>query len=327
MPDDYGYINARVRVMRTRLLDGRMLDAALEAQSYPEFLRVLSESELSSDLGDATAQGAGLSELDAALSRNFFATANKVLRQADGNARDEIGVLLQKWDLTNLKTLARGIVSGRPAEGILGSFTPGGTIKQSALAAAANSGDLASAAQAVMLGGHPLSRAFRDGVAAYNASGRLLDLEVALDQGYYRQALRVARGTALRRYLSREVDINNALTARALRGQTIDPGLHVPGGREIGAADFARLTSGDAAAAGDLAPIIEAPSLEEAEIIARRLLDRAAHDVAMSDPLGVGVALDFLRRKEIEIAKLRLIGRGKFYGVPVDQLRREVSAE
>jgi len=327
LPDDYGYINARIKVMRTKLLDGRMLDAALEAQSYPEFLRVLSESELGADLGDATAQGAGLRELDAALSRNFFSTANKVLHLAAGTARDEISVLLQRWDLNNLKTLARGLTTGRAADDIVTSLVPGGTLKESALRAAANSGDLASASQAITVSGHPLARAFRRGVEAYSASGRLLDFEVALDQGYYRGALRVARNSTLRRYLSREIDINNALTARALRGETVDESLFVAGGRAITAADFPRLTAGDAASAGDLAPIIEASTLEEAETIARRQLDAATRNVAMGDPLGVGVTVDFLRRKEIEIAKLRLIGRGKFYGIPTEQLRREVNAE
>ena len=326
MPDDYGYINARIKVMRNHLLDDRLLGAALEAQSYQEFLRVLAESALSADLGDATAQGAGLPELDAALSRNFFNTANKVVRLADGDAKNEIGVLLEKWDLTNLKTLARGITAGRPPEGIQAGLIPGGTLKQSALSAAAG-GDLGSAAQAITLSGHPLAGAFRDGVAAYAQSGRLLDLEIALDQGYYRQALRVARGTTLRRYLSREIDINNALTARALRGESAGAEVFVPGGRGIDAAGFARLAAGDAGGAGDLAPIIEAPTLEDAEVAARRLLDQAARDVSMGDPLGVGVAIDFLRRKEIEIAKVRLIGRGKFYGVPADQLRREVISE
>ncbi|WP_027482031.1 V-type ATPase subunit [Deinococcus pimensis] len=327
MPDDYGYINARIKVMRTQLLDGRMLDATLEAQSYQEFLRVLSESVLAADLGDATAQGAGLAELDAALSRNFFHTADKVYRLASGTARDEIGVLLQRWDLVNLKTLARGLASGRGTEGILQSLIPGGTIARSALQAAASSGDVASAAQAITVSGHPLAGAFREGAAAMSASGRLLDLEVALDQGYYRRALAIARGTALRRYLAREIDITNALTARALRGQSVDPSLFVEGGNVIGASDFTRLGAGDTGVGGDLSPILEAPSLEEAEIVARRALDVAAHNAAMGDALGVGVAVDFLRRKEIEIAKLRLIGRGKFYGVPAEQLRREVSVE
>ena len=182
MPDDYAYINTRVRVMRTKLLDGRALDSALAAGSYQEFLRVLAETDFASELRETTGEGAGLPELDRALSRNLFATTQKVLGFAEGTSRREIEVLLMRWDLVNLKTVARGIVGGRSSDTILESLIPGGTIKPAALQTAARSSDLASAAAAIAVGGHPLSRALRQGAAAYTASGRLLDLEVSLDQ-------------------------------------------------------------------------------------------------------------------------------------------------
>ncbi len=325
MADDYGYINARIKMMRTQLLGGRALEAALGAQTYPEFLRLLSESEISGDLAEATAQGAGLPELDQALSRNFFQSIEKVYRFADGDAKTEIGILLQKWDLVNLKSIARGLTSGRSGEQLLASLIPGGTIPMTTLQTALQGGDLASAATALTLTGHPLAAAFREGVSAYSASSKLIDLEIALDQAYYRHALRVSRNTSLRRYLSREVDITNALTARSLRGAAANPALFVEGGRSIDAATFSRLTEGDPSGAGDVAPVLEAPSLAEAEHAARVLLDEAATNAAAGDPLGVGVAIDYLRRKEQEIAKLRLIGRGKFYNVPNEQIRQEVA--
>lgn len=329
MPDDYAYINTRVRVMRTRLLGGRALDSALAAGSYQEFLRVLTETDLASNLRETTAEGAGLPELDRALSQNLFATTQKVLGFADGEARREIGVLLMRWDLLNLRTIARGIVSGRGTEAVLGSLIPGGTLKPAALQTAAGSTDLASAAAAIAVSGHPLAGAFRNGVAAYNASNRLLDLEVALDQGYYRHALDVARNTSLRRYLGREIDVTNALIARSARGQAgaggLDPNLFVPGGH-LDAGAYSRLAGGDAGGVPEVAAVLDAPTLEDAEVAGRAALDQAARNVAMSDPEGVGVIVDFLRRKEIEIAKLRLIGRGKFYDLPTDQIRREVQA-
>lgn len=76
MPDDYGYINARVRVLHSGLVT-KKLEEAMNAASYSEFLRVLSESSLAPDLGEATAAGAGLPQLDAALSRSFYNTAQK----------------------------------------------------------------------------------------------------------------------------------------------------------------------------------------------------------------------------------------------------------
>lgn len=325
MPDDYSYINTRVRVMRTKLLDGRALDSALASGSYAEFLRVLTETDLAPNLRETTGEGAGLGELDRALSRNFFDTSQRVLGFADGDAKREIQTLLMKWDLVNLKTVARGIAGGRGTEAITGGLIEGGTLKPAALQAAAASSDLPSAAAAIAVSGHPLARAMRDGAAAYAGSGRLLDLEVALDQGYYRYALGVARNTSLRRYLTREIDVTNALIVRTQRGQTPDPGLFVAGG-SLDAAGYSRLAGGDAGGVSEIAAILEAPSLEEAEVVARNALDRAARNSAAGDPEGVGIIVDFLRRKEIEIAKLRLIARGKFYDLSNEQIRKEVQA-
>ena len=163
MPDDYAYINTRVRVMRTKLLDGRALDSALAAGSYQEFLRVLAETEFASELREATAEGAGLPELDRALSQNLFSTTQRVLGFADGQARNEVEVLLMKWDLANLKTLARGLVGGRGAEAIRESLIAGGTLRPTALQTAAGSSDLASAAAAVH-DGEPLDLLVPHGV-------------------------------------------------------------------------------------------------------------------------------------------------------------------
>jgi len=55
----------------------------------------------------------------------------------------------------------------------------------------------------------------------------------------------------------------------------------------------------------------------------RAVLDRSAKRLA-ADPLGIGVVVDFLRRKEAEAAKVRLLARGKYYGVPRAALEKEL---
>ena len=169
------------------------------------------------------------------------------------------------------------MVGGRGADAILSSLIPGGTIKPAALQTAAQSSDLAAAATAIAISGHPLAKAMRDGASAYAASSRLLDLEVALDQGYYRHALNVARNTSLRRYLSREIDVTNALIARASKGQPLDPNLFVAGGH-LDAGGYARLAGGDAGGLPDIVGILDAPTLEDAEVAARTALDNSARE-------------------------------------------------
>ena len=89
MNNPYGYINGRVRMMRVELLESRSLDEVQNAATYPEYLRQLSETSLREDLGEATAQGAGLGQLDEALSRNYLRSVQKLRSIVTGQPVEE----------------------------------------------------------------------------------------------------------------------------------------------------------------------------------------------------------------------------------------------
>lgn len=323
MSNPYGYINGRVRTMKTALLDSRNLDDAASAVNYQEYLRQISETALREDMGDATAQGAGLGQLDAALSRNYLKAIQQLRSIATGQPAQEIEAMLLKYDLQNVKTLVRGVNGGRQADDIVAGLIPAGTIPWAALQSAAQSTDVASLAQTLSVAGGKVGGILRQAVSS-GASG-LLDLEVALDQGYYRTVLAGVRGTNVRRYFTREIDVRNLLIARQLRGAAPNARYFIPGGRDVAEADFLRIAGGDnSVAAPELQAILEAPDLGSAEAIARKLLDESSRNAAMADALGPGIALDYLRRKEQEIAKLRLIGRAKFYGLSKEELQKEL---
>ena len=80
-----------------------------------------------------------------------------------------------------------------------------------------------------------------------------------------------------------------------------------------------------AVAATSFAGVADTESLSEAERVIRSALDTSARRVAYRDPLHIGVVLAFLRNKEAETARLRLLARGKFYDVPRDQLEKELA--
>ncbi|MBZ9713436.1 V-type ATPase subunit [Deinococcus multiflagellatus] len=326
MNNPYGYINGRVRMMRTALVEARALDEAASTVNYQEFLRQISETPLREDLGDATAQGAGLGQLDEALSRNYLRSVAHLRSIATGQPAREIEALLLRYDLQNVKTLVRGVLTGRPADDIVAGLIPAGTMPWPVLQGAAQSADVPSLAQTLSVAGGKIGQILRAAVAGGASS--LLDLEVALDQGYYRAVLAGVRGTNVRRYFTREIDIRNLLIARQLRGSAPNARYFIPGGRDVTESDFLRIAGGDnSVGSPELQAIAEAADLGTAEAIARRTLDQASRNVAMADALGPGVALDYLRRKEQEIARMRLIGRAKYYGLSKEELAKELQGE
>ena len=328
MPDNYAYINARVRAMHSKLITEK-LEETINASSYGEFLRILSESNLGADIGEATAAGAGLPQLDAALSRNFFSTAQKVVGMADGSSGRDIALLFARYDLLNLKAVARGKIGGRSAADVIPSLLPAGSLKPSVLEALANAPELNSLGGVAGLAATPLASAFRKGVAQLATDGDLLTFEVALDQAYYSTALSEASSSVLKDYLRREVDGANILTALKLKAQGRTENLEpyfIGGGREVDKARFDQLASGSGGLEGlrAFSGLSDAADLSSAETLVRGVLLSNAKRLYASDALGIGVVIGFLKDKEREVAVTRLIGRAKYYNVPLETLRKEV---
>jgi V/A-type H+-transporting ATPase subunit C len=328
VPDDFGYINARLRGMHGRLVTAR-LEEALGAGSYGEFLRVLAETDLAADLGEATAQGATLADLDRAVSRNFNATARRILGFSSGEEGRLVSVLLERYDLHNLKALARGKTAGREPADIEASFLPAGSLGPGVLSRMAAAPDLPAVAQLLAIAGHPLARPFRQAATALVSGGDLLAFEVALDRAYYQSALDRADDETLLSYLRLEVDAANLLTAAKLRGQPAAANAtayFIDGGREVRRDLFISVSAGGAVESLRSFPGIgTADSLTDVEASVRHALLAYARRLYASDPLGIGVMIGYLKEKEREVALTRFIARGKFYGVPTETLRKELA--
>jgi V/A-type H+-transporting ATPase subunit C len=245
--------------------------------------------------------------------------AQKLAGLGDGNAGREIGLLLSKYDLLNLKAIARGKFSGRGSDEIEKSLIPAGTIKPAVLSGLAAAPDLGSLAQNLNVVGHPLANSFRTAVA---------QLEVSLDQAYYSEALKRSSDT-LTNYFKRDIDGANILTALKLKAQgnsSNSDRYFVAGGKEVSRERFALIASGTGGLDGLAAfsSLSETTDLGQAETVVRNVLLADAKRLYTSDALGVGVVIGFLKEKENEVALTRLIARGKFYGVPNETLRKEV---
>lgn len=333
MSADYGYINARVRGMKSKLLGPEFFNEALGASDFRAFMNTLSQSPYQQNIEEAQSRYDGLKALDVALARNFFGTARSILNFTDGTPHDLIALLLLRYDLNNIKAIARAKHAGRSAEDTAEVFFPAGTLKPAVLETVAAAPDMPGAAQALLATPTPLRGAFARAAQQYSSDGDLYALELTLDRAYYKEIanslkeLNVPRD--FERYLRREIDATNLRTALQMRGTNANlDDLYVSGGKEIGRSTFdAIINDGSDGGLQGLSTtsFSQVAEVEPGEIegVIRDLLDNAAKRLS-TDPLGIGVVVNYLRMKEAESAKLRLLARGKYYGVPRETLAKEL---
>ena len=320
--------------MKAKLLGEEFYAAALGDANFSAFLTSFSQTAYGKEVDEAQARyGSDLRAVDDALARNFYTGTRSLLNVADGLPEKLLQVLLLRYDLGNLKTIARAKGAGRDPEEITAALLPAGELKPAVLEAIAQASDLSAAAGLVAGTGHPLAPAFNRAVAKFSSDSDLYELELALDIAYYKvlsEASKRERFPAeFTRYIQREIDAANIRTGLKLRESDEDVNaeeLFIKGGKEVQRTTFDALLAGDTQALANtsFAEVGEAESLSRAEEVIRENLDRSARKLALQNPLGVGVVLYFLRLKEAETAKLRLLARGKFYGVPRQQLEKEL---
>ncbi|MEJ2101677.1 MAG: V-type ATPase subunit [Desulfobacterales bacterium] len=324
MTDDFGYLNARIRVRSARLLPESFFREALRL-GFPELLKVLAESIYGAYLvGDA------LADVDLAVTLHLNRTIADLPRLVAGRAREAVSLLLMRADLANLKTILRAKSAGWSVEDILGRLDAG-ALSPAIYQLLAEAPDTATIAQLLSLQQHPLGGALRK---ALRVEQEPLALEVALDRAFFAATLRRARELDqpyLAGFLSAEIDGLNLATGVKLStmgfdGQATD--FFLQGGHWVGFPLFQRLASGETVALEELAEtdfdsVTESRDLAALEHHLRCFLLAKAH-TGVKDVLGAGLALDYIQRKTWEGGRIRLISRRAYYNLSADELEKEV---
>ena len=323
MTDDFGYLNARVRVRRSSLLPEGFFQESLKL-SFADLISALGETPYAEYLS-----GDDLGAVDRGVAARFAKDAGSLPQLVGGQARDAVVMLLARSDLNNIKTIIRAKEYGKNAEEIRSNLVPG-TLPEAVLQAMIEAPDVASVAQALALPTHPLTTVFRGALAA---GGSLRETEVRLDRAYY-DGLRVLANKLdddfLRSYLPFEVDGANLSTAfkLAVTGAADPEEYFVKGGRYVSESMYRRLAEGDTGAMDELAgsplePLVEARDLGELERKLRCLLIERASRGAL-DSSGAGLVTSFIRQLDWEAARIRLLARRAFYNLPAEAVEREV---
>lgn len=345
---DYGYANARVRGMRSRLLRTEMLERLTEAADLHQLIQELMQTEYAPDLEEALIHGRGPNEVGEALRLNLVRIYRKVFGFLNEESADICGTILGRWDVFNLKTILRGKHVHLSNAQILDGLLPVGALTQSDLDGLVRQPDVRAVVDTAMTWKLAEGVALREGFAQYAKTGDLAEFELALDR-YYAQwaAARLAHGNKnhvlARRILSIQVDISNLLmvfrVARANLEVAEAERYYLAGGADVTLDLYTRLaTMSDVDEVLDglrgtrfgvvldevAERYLETQSIAVFERALEDYLTRKAIALGGTDPLGVGIPLAYLWSKNNEVTNVRIIARGIALGMPTDRMRREL---
>jgi V/A-type H+-transporting ATPase subunit C len=345
---DYGYSNARVRGMRSRLMTPAMLDQLMAAPDLNRLIAALIDTEYRDFVEAAVIKGRTPAAMDEALRENMVFTFQKVTRFLNQEAYDLVTTLLGRWDLFNIKTLIRGKHMHLAAEEIEDGLYPVAGLSPVELHLLATLDSVRAVVDTLMTWGSPYAEPLRANLRAYEAENDLPVLELALDRFYSgwaasRLTKRGQNTQIARRILGLQIDSINLLTCFRLLKSDIgdmDPArFYLPGGEHIGQDLFLTL-----AAMSDVDEVLDSlqrtPYGQQLESVvvnymeenSLAVFERALEDYVMrralaagrGDPLGVGIIIGYLWAKQNEVTNLRIIVKGRSVGMPADRMRREL---
>jgi V/A-type H+-transporting ATPase subunit C len=338
MSSDYGYINARIKAMRSRLLDPGTFGELLASRDFAAFWQVLGSSPYGKELEEESSRGGlTLQSLETALRRRLVATVRKLLAISAGRPRELVEISLRRWDLLNLKTIVRAKRAGGTQSEVEENLLPAGTLTETRLKELWRQDSVESIALTLATWQDPFSAPLREHASEEDLT--LLDL--SLDRFHFADALARCRGRdynsrRVRGMLQSELDAVNALTALRLTGSEStkrDPmTFFIEGGTDVSLALFEKivhsrsLAAGWQEVAGAFGERFEAPqSASEAQDRLERLLSRRVARWYGGNPLSIDVALGYIWLLYGEIINLRLIARAKSLAIPPDRLQKELT--
>lgn len=345
---DYGYCNARVRGMRSRLLKTSYLEDLMTAQDLSAIIQSLLTTEYGPYLESRLLHGRTAQQIDLALRDDMVETFQKVLGMLNDEALELVEVLLGKWDLFDVKTVVRGLHMELPSDEIAESLIALGRLSQVELDELAKQPSISAVVDTLATWKLPFAVPLREALPEYNESGDLSVLELALDKHYTQWAARMLSGRGAnrrlaRRFLGAQVDTIDLLTCFRLLNADISaemvPRFYLSGGLYVDEKlylDLARMSDVDEVYARlkttPYGAPIEGVAMKYVERGSVSVFERALEDFLMQrafaagrgDPLGVGIVLSYLWSKANEVTNLRIIVKGVSVGMPIERMREEL---
>ena len=201
----YAYPNARVRARKGRILNEKQLSEIIEADNLDEvknYLRGLPEY----------AKYVDQYPLEKALDTQLAETYDMLAGMAPGDTKPVFKVLLQRWDIRNIKSIIAAKEAGLSREETENLIVPFGELQDSLdkLIDTKNISEIINS-----LEGTKYARVLDDAMSSYEKTGMILPLEAALDKYFLENLLVAAANPAdestrvLHSFIGTQIDITS----------------------------------------------------------------------------------------------------------------------
>jgi V/A-type H+-transporting ATPase subunit C len=349
MTMDYGYINARMRGMKSRLLSHRALDDLILKPDLESLIQDLENTPYREDIIDAKGRSSGVLLIEIALRENFIRTFRKIqdIARNEGEAKRYIAIFLHRWDVQNIKTILRGKNIHATAEEILDCLVPAGELDEATLKELLKQPDVKAVIDLLATWQIRYAKPLTEHFPEFMKTKDLAVLECELDRYYYADALAMVKdptynNNLIRNLVALEVDVVNARTVLRMVRDHVDPAdaqrYLIGGGTQFDEKDLHAFLSLPTIAdvvkalAGTKYRFLEsvpesAIRTQKISVIEKELeryLTKKGVEAFLLDPLSVASIIGYFWAKYNEITNIRIISRCKTADFPVENLKEEL---
>ena len=342
MVDDYGYINARIRGMKSRLLDERVYNELLNQPDLESMISVLKNTQYGPVLARMPKTENLMDAFIQALREDLENTFKKILKISSGNPHKLFQILLMRYDIENLLILIRGKIQNIPEREIRNSLLPAFIFDRARLNELVTAKDAAEIIDTIATWTLDLPLAItRDLVRAVREKNLHL-AEYLIEESFYSWALSQLSESdendrIVASVLRRLIDIRNIIATlimlkdglkplgriHYLRNGTLPPrilkSLENASTLEEGYSILADTTYGKILREGR-----KIDSITDFERYLEKLEVESVINLKRGDPLGIGIGASYIFAKESEVTNLRIIAYGVSFGLSKPEIRDKI---
>ncbi|RLI80757.1 ATP synthase A1 subunit C [Archaeoglobales archaeon] len=326
----WAYLVARTKVMKRKLIPKDEYRKLLNME-FNEIVRYLEETDYKKEIDEFGYRYSGPKLMDYALSLNLSRTYQKIIRISFGLAKDLISSYLKKWELTNIISILRGKSANIPPDEIEEAIVP---VER----------DFDYYKSLIAKDVDEIVGTYR-GTPYFETLSKIgtmppNQIEDELFKTYYLELTKLKPAELSLKlfvdFVKMEVDLRNLKTILRMKVENATPdeiiSRLIPNGYELTIDECRKLAT---MSWSELVKALEGywfwkgvEKIEEELSTTEVLFDKAWIETiakrATSYPLSILPVMHYMVLKKVEVDNLRILGWGKWYNMPNEEIEKQM---